>query len=253
MLSLAQDILITLLVTGGALAFTLALNRLWPVRRRRMHEEQVGWQLNVLGTTYAVILGFMLYTEWTNFTAAKLNVDMEANALRNVFLLASGLPAPQAAQLEAQARAYADAALNKDWPDMWAGRLPEATHTINQSMWRTLMTLEAPSPVEALAADHALTQLSVLTQHRRTRLLHSSSQLPAIFWWLLIVGGFLTIVAVSMFGSQNLRIHIFQVGSLTLLVTLVMLAIADLDRPFQGWVHIDTAAFERAQGEFTSL
>jgi hypothetical protein len=219
MLSLGEDILITLLVSGGALAFTLVLNRLWPAQRRRMHEEQVGWQLNILGTTYAVILGFMLYTEWSNFTAAKLNVDLEANALRNVFRLASGLPAPQAAQLEAQARAYVAAALTKDWPDMWAGRLPEATHAINQSMWRTLMSLQGLSTAETLAADHALSELSALTQHRRTRLLHSSSQLPTIFWWLLLVGGFLTIVAVSMFGSLNLRVHTFQVGSLTLLVT----------------------------------
>jgi Protein of unknown function (DUF4239) len=252
MLSLGQDVLILLLVTGAALAFTLTLNRLWPVHRRRMHEEQVGWQLNILGTTYAVILGFMLYTEWSDFTAAKRNVDMEANALRNLFRLAEGLPAPQAAQLEAQARAYVQAALTQDWPQMCAGQLPEATHTINQSMWRTLMSPKELSTVEALAADHALSELSALTQHRRTRLLHSSSQLPVIFWWLLLVGGFLTIVAVSMFGSLNLRIHFFQVGSLTLLVTLAMLAIADLDRPFRGWVHIDPAPFLRAQSEFAA-
>jgi hypothetical protein len=253
MLSLAQDVLIALCVTAGALGFTLTLNRLWPLRQRRMHEEQVGWQLNILGTTYAVILGFMLYTEWSNFTAAKLNVDMEANALRNVFRLAEGLPAPQAAQLEAQARAYVEAALTQDWPQMAAGELPEATHTVNLSMWRTLLSLRTLSTVEALAADHALSELSDLTQHRRTRLLHSTSQLPVIFWWLLLVGGFLTLVAVSMFGSLNLRIHFFQVGSLTLLVTLAMLAIADLDRPFRGWVHIDPAPFLRAQGELLAL
>src|SRR5262249_37092692 len=174
--------------------------------------------------TYAVILGFMLYTEWSNFTAAELNVDREANAVRNVFRLAEGLPAPQSAQLEGQARAYVQAALTQDWPQMAAGQSPEATHTINQSMWRTVMSLKSLGAVEALAADHALNELSDLTQHRRTRLLHSSSQLPLIFWWLLLVGGFLTIVAVSMFGSLNLRIHFFQVGSLTLLATLPMLA-----------------------------
>src|SRR5262249_39969559 len=142
MLSLVQDVLIVLLVTGGALGFTLTLNRLWPVHRRRMHEEQVGWQLNILGTTYAVILGFMLYTEWSTFTAAELNVDREANAVRNVFGLAEGLPAPQSAQLEGQARAYVQAALTQDWPQMAAGQPPEATHTINQSMWRTVMSLK---------------------------------------------------------------------------------------------------------------
>jgi hypothetical protein len=251
MLSLGQDVLITLLVTAATLGFTLGLNRAWPAARRRIHDEQVGWQLNILGTTYAVILGFMLYTEWSNFTAAKLNVDMEANAVRNVFRLAEGLPAPQAGLLAAQARAYVDAALNQDWPQMDKGQLPEATHVINQAMGRTLMGLKSVSTVEALAADHALSELSSLTQHRRTRLLHSSSQLPPIFWWLLLVGGFLTIVAVSMFGSLNQRIHLFQVGSLTLLVTLAMLAIADLDRPFQGWVHVDAAAFERARSELS--
>ena len=249
MLSLGQDVLITLLVTGAALGFTLALNRLWPARQRRAHDEQVGWQLNILGTTYAVILGFMLYTEWSNFNAAKLNVDMEANALRNVFRLSEGLPASEGAALAAQSRAYVDAVLAQDWPQMDKGLLPEATHVVNQAMWRTLMSIKSPSPAEAIATDHALSELSALTQHRRTRLLHSSSQLPMIFWWLLLVGGFLTILAVTMFGSLYPRIHVFQVGSLTLLLTLAMLAIADLDRPFQGWVHVDTAAFERARIE----
>jgi hypothetical protein len=31
------------------------------------------------------------------------------------------------------------------------------------------------------------------------------------------------------------------------LISLVMLAIADVDRPYQGWVHISSYAFERAQ------
>jgi hypothetical protein len=37
-----------------------------------------------------------------------------------------------------------------------------------------------------------------------------------------------------------------QVLSLTLLITLVMLAIADVDKPFRGWVHVDDYAFRRA-------
>ena len=37
----------------------------------------MGWQLSVLGTTYAVILGFMLYTVWTDLGVANLNVDLK--------------------------------------------------------------------------------------------------------------------------------------------------------------------------------
>jgi hypothetical protein len=62
-----------------------------------------------------------------------------------------------------------------------------------------------------------------------------------------MVGGILTVISVSMFGSANPRLHMLQVFSLTLLVTLVMLAISDVNRPFQGWVHVTDFAFQRAQ------
>src|ERR1035438_8723496 len=84
----------------ASLLLLVGLNRIWPVHTRYSENDLIGWQLSVLGTTYAVVLGFMLYTSWTNFGAAQLNADLEANALRNIFRLAEGLPSQQRAQLE---------------------------------------------------------------------------------------------------------------------------------------------------------
>ena len=78
MLTLSQNILIIVLTMGVSLLFMVGLNRLWPVEERHTENDLIGWQLNVLGTTYAVTLGFMLYTGWTNFTAAYLNAELEA-------------------------------------------------------------------------------------------------------------------------------------------------------------------------------
>ncbi len=247
MLSLTQNILVLIAVMTAALLFTAALNRIWPIQTRHNQNDLIGWQLSVLGTTYAVILGFMLYTSWTNFGAAELNVELEASALRNIFRLTEGLPLSQRAQMETLARRYADAVIGQDWPAMDRGQLPEESHEINELMWRTLMSVKAASTSETTAEDHALSELSTLTSHRRTRLLQSVSQLPHIFWAVLLTGGVLTIISVSMFGSANPRLHILQVFSITLLVTLVMLAIADVNRPFQGWVHVSNFAFQRAQ------
>jgi hypothetical protein len=246
MLSLTQNILIVVLTMGASLMFMVGLNRLWPVANRHTQNDLVGWQLSVLGTTYAVTLGFMLYTGWTNFSAATLNAEMEANALRNIYRLAEGLP-QQRAQIQALTRAYVDAVIEHDWPDMARGQLPEESHDINENMWKALMAIKVASPSEITAEDHALTELSALTQHRRARLLQSTYRLPGIFWCVLLAGGVLTVLSVSMFGSANPRIHTMQVFSLTLLVSLVMLSIADVDRPFQGWVHISDFAFRRAQ------
>jgi len=247
MLSFMQNIVILISVMIASLLFTVGLNRIWPVHTRHSQNDLIGWQLSVLGTTYAVILGFMLYTSWTNFGTAELNVDLEANALRNIYRLAEGLPSEQRTQMETLTRSYADAVVDRDWPAMARGELPEDTHEINEQMWRTLMSVKAASSSEITAEDHALSELSTLTSHRRTRLLQSVSKLPTIFWGVLMVGGILTIISVSMFGSANRRLHMLQVFSLTLLVTLVMLAISDVNRPFQGWVHVTDFAFQRAQ------
>ena len=131
MLTLTQNILILIFTMTGSMLFMAALNRTWPREKRQVHNDLIGWQLNIIGTTYAVILGFMLYTVWTDFVTANLNVDLEANALRNVYRLAGGLPEQQRTQLIAQARSYADAVVAQDWPEMARGRVPEKSNEIN--------------------------------------------------------------------------------------------------------------------------
>jgi hypothetical protein len=247
MLTLAQNIVIVVSTIIGSMLFMAALNRIWPREKRQVHNELIGWQLNIIGTTYAVILGFMLYTVWTDFGAANLNVDLEASALRNIYRLADGLPDQQRIKLQSQSHGYAQAVIDQDWPEMARGQTPEKSHNINQDMWRTLMSVKAASATEVVAEDHALSELSSLTEHRRTRLIQSRYHLPTIFWGVLIIGGFLTIASASMFGSANARLHALQVFAFTLLITLVLLAIADVNLPFRGWVHVDNYAFLRAQ------
>jgi hypothetical protein len=176
-----------------------------------------------------------------------LNVDLEASALRNIFRLAEGLPPIQRAELEAQARAYATAVVEEDWPAMDRGQLPVESHKINREMWRTLLAVKTTSLSENTAEDHALSELSELTLHRRTRLLESATGFPTIFWTVLFVGGLLTLISASMFGAANFHLHALQVLSLTLLLTLAVLAISDVNAPFRGWVHVSSFPFERAQ------
>ena len=247
MFTMVQDLAALFITMILAVSLTVILNRVWPCERRHDRNDLIGWQLSVLGTTYAVILGFMLAQVWTTFEAADLNADLEANSLRNIYRLSEGLPDQQRARLEAQTRAYAEAVINDDWPAMARGQLPERSHLMNEQMWHTLMSIKAASPAENIAEDHALSELSEMTAHRRTRLLQSISRLPAIFWCVLIVGGMMTLVSVIMFGSARPRLHGFQVCSITLLITLAMLAIADVNQPFRGWVHVSNYAFVRAR------
>jgi len=247
MLTTRQSVLIPILAVLVSLLFMVALNWIWPREKRREHNEQIGWQLSVLGTTYAVILGFMLYAVWTNFGAAQSTADLEGNSLVNVHRLAEGLPERQRVQLRELTRRYAEAAINQDWPQMVASQVPDQTAQINAEMWKTVMSVTAASPTEITAEDHALYELSALSEHRRSRILQSTSRLPMVLWFVLLVGGGVTVASSCLFGSANTVLHALQVFAFSLLIALALVAIGDIHRPFQGSIHVSDNAFIRAQ------
>ncbi len=246
MLSLAENLLMVVLVVGLALVLFVVLDKVWPWDKRHQHNDVTGWQLGILGTTYAVILGFMLYAVWTDFDTATQNVEMEANSLTNLYRLAEGLPDGSRIELQKLTRTYAQQVIEHDWPEMEQGRVPIESVGLASKMQRVLISVQEGSRTAGLAQDHAMTELSTMTTCRRTRLLENALSLPTVLWLVLIVGGILTIVSSCMFGSQNRFLHGVQVVFFSLMIALALLAIADINKPFRGSVHVTNDAFVRA-------
>jgi len=248
MLTTTQDVVVVLLIVLCSLLFKTVVDRLWISEHRRTHNDLIGWQLNIIGTTYAVILGFMLYTVWTDFQAASANADAEANSVINVYRLGNGLPAPQRDELKQAARSYVDAVINQDWPAMMRGEVSmAASHPLSMKMWQILMSVKGASPTEITAEDHALYELSAMSEHWRIRQLQNAERLPAVLWFVLIVGGALTIMSSCMFGAESSLLHNLKVFAFSLLIALALVAIGDIDRPYQGSVNVANTPFKRAQ------
>lgn len=247
MLDTIQNIALIIVSVACSLLFMAAVNHYWAAEKRRVHNDLIGWQLSVLGTTYAVILGFMLYTVWTDFGSAELNADAEANSLVNLYRLADGLEPALGAKLKVLTRAYGDAVVDHEWGEMAVNTLPAETRGIAEQMWKTLTSAKGASPTEITAEDHALDQLSNLAAYRRIRLVESAARIPGVLWFVLLVGGAVTIASTCLFGAANGVLHLVQVAAFSLLISLVLAAIADINRPFQGSVHVSDYAFRRAQ------
>jgi hypothetical protein len=248
-----QDVLIVVLSIAFALGFLTLLRRFWPATRRRDHNDIIGWQVSVLGTTYAVIIGFMLYAVWTTLQTAEINADAEANCLVNAFRLADGLPTPQRIAVHKLARDYADAVINDEWPAMVQGKLNPSGHGVIQQLWTAVLQTRPATFSEQSSMSLVLAEISTMTEHRRVRELQSQTKLPTMLWMVLLVGGVITILSSCLFGTENFALHCVQVFSLTLLLSLALVAIADMDRPFSGSVHVSPLGFERARGTFAQF
>jgi hypothetical protein len=241
------------LVVALSLALVFVLRRTWPPGRRTEHNEIIGWQVSVLGTTYAVMLGFMLYAVWSDFQAATVNTEAEANSLMSVYRLAEAFPKEQRDPLQQLALRYADTIIRQEWPAMSELRTsPEASRVVEE-LWGTGLRTPTPDARQNAVYQQLLAEITKLTESRRVRLLQSDSNLPPILWIVLTVGCAMTITSASLFGTENFRLHLAQVFALSLVLSLLLATIADINRPFQGGVHVDPTAMQRAQDTMRAL
>ena len=71
-----------------------------------------------------------------------------------------------------------------------------------------------------------------MSEHRHIRL-QSTSHLSGVLWCVLIIGGAVTIASSCMFGADSTWLHGLQVFAFSLLIALALVAVADINRPFQ--------------------
>lgn len=252
MLDMFGDVLLLLAGIGTTIAIFFFIERKWPAGTRLQHNELIGWQINILGTVYAIILGFMLYTTWNSFQAAKQNAGAEATALVNVARLGRGLPQDQGTALWSMTTQYAEVVIDKEWPAMQQSRFVPETQALIDSMWKQLTSVHPQNLTQQIALSQALSEMSVLADHRRMRMIELTDRLPGILWLVLDSGGALLLLCCCLFGSHHIRLHLFLVATLSFLLTLLLLTIAGVDRPFQGWMHVPVDAFRGAASTLKS-
>src|SRR5262249_35944729 len=121
---------------------------------------------------------------------------------------------------------------------------------ITQQLWAALAQPQAGEGPGRMSMTPILTELASMTQHRRIRELQCRSSLPPILWTILIVGGVITVGSSCLFATDNFRLHFILVLSLSLMVSLILVAIAEIDRPYQGSLQVRPDAFRLARETF---
>jgi len=240
------NILIIIAGVSGALLFLFLVTRTSTAPSRKESNDFTGAVVAVIGTTYAVILAFTLAGVWNMFQGAQANEEQEANSLVNVFRIASQLQDANARAIQDLCARYAENTLDREWPAMLNREIPpEGGEMINQ-FWTLAGQAQARAPSGAIAAYQLMEELRGLTQYRRIRATQNRETLPFILWAILISGGVITVVSACFFGVANFRIHVLQVFMLSFLISLVLVAIANIDRPYQGGVRVTPEGFRYA-------
>ena len=245
MLSYVQSSFFVISAMVMSVVIVAILNHAWPISQRKLVNDVTGWQLGILGTTYGVILGFMLFTVWNDFRDAEVNANREASSLLAVSRIGAGLPSPERETIHELGLKYAQATINEDWPAMQMQQDSKASERVAGDMWRALAELK-PEGTGSGSADHLENVLKDRSERRNLREQEFQDRLPGILWLLLMAGAGATVGSSCLLGNDNKWLHYCQVLALTFVVAVTLAAIAGLARPFEGAVSVTPVAFERA-------
>jgi hypothetical protein len=135
---------------------------------------------------------------------------------------------------------------SQEWQTMAVGEPSNAVIEDLHQVSRAIYEMSPQSYQELALYQDALRLLSVITDNRIERLDSAEGSMPTILWFVLIIGGLITLGYPAFFGSTNLVAQVLMTGALAALVALSLLLGLAFDYPFTGDVHISAIPFEQA-------
>lgn len=231
------------LAVGGALLVRRAVR---PEVLAR-HNDVAGFIYAVLGVVYAVLLGFTAIIVWEQFRRAQEGVELEANALVDLYRDSRVFPAEVRDGIEARLRDYTRLVVESEWPSMATGSSDPKTWDAYNLLWRTYHEFVPQDEHQRTWYEYSVQHLNELGDRRRSRLLALDAGVPSIMWGVLLGAGVITIAFTFLFGTPNARAHGLMTAALALTIGIVLLSILALEKPFAGITRIGPEAFVQVE------
>jgi hypothetical protein len=241
--------MVVVAVALSLLALTV-VRRSVELSRLQTNHEVAGFIIAIVGIVYAVLLGFVVVIVWEQFGTTDKVVGGEAAAVGNLYRDGVAL-GHQGDPLRAAVRQYADSVVNVEWVAMDEHQTESPrTNTAVNGLWHAVRGLRARSATAGDFVTNAVTDVSTVTEDRRTRILDSGSEIPPSLWGVLIAGAVISISFTFFFGLDSFASHALMVSALAAVIALSLFVILTLNLPFTGGVALKPDALRAVIAQF---
>jgi len=233
----------------SAVSVAISVAGLKIVRRRFSHEELkenhevAGFIYNAFMLIYAVLVAFVVFVSWTDFSESKKNVEMEANLLVDIYSDSRGLPDTMRTEVRTAITEYVRLVINEEWKEMECGRFSQPAREQLAKLWNIYFTADVNSLPNQAAYAESLSRLNDLGEYRRMRIFSSRDRIPGLIWLVLVICATCSVVYTFFFGVKSLRAQYIMTSVLALINSLILYLIFVLDHPFKGSAKISTGVF----------
>lgn len=235
------------IITAGIVAATALVAVVRTVFKKELLQQAhdiTGNLLSVVGTLYAVLLGLIVVDSLVHFEHAVDVVQKESNTLADIFLLAGRLPAAPRARVQETCKAYAHKVVEDEWPQMAQARASVEARKLAFELVKSLDGFEPTTESEKAVFPMLLEQMRQLWDYRRERIGTAEYGVPVIEWFVLILGGAVTILFAGLFRTQSVSLQRFLTALAALLIGLNLYLVSLFGYPFSGELTVSSRPFQ---------
>ena len=247
-----MNIVVGAIITIGVTALTVTAMLL--VRRRAPEGssfsdgDRASGVFGVLATGFSVLLGFIIFLAFQSYDEARSGAETEAVIVAQQVQTAQYLPDDLRDELTGQLVCYARAVVGVEWPKMQSGTLGDAFNPWAVGLFRTVHPFEPQTDVEQSAYDRWMDQTAQREQARIDRVHGAEGLIPLPLWLVLFLISAVIFVYVLFFAdsSEGVVTQGLLMGSVTVVITLLLLLLAFFDHPHGDDVgKLEPVAMER--------
>lgn len=205
--------------------------------------EPVNGFFSGAGVFYGLLLGLVAVATWETYADVDGLVSREASQIAAMYRDVSSFPEPFKGQMQSHLKDYLVYVIDVAWPGHAKGEVPIGGSDILTRFQKVLAGFHPVSIEQQTLQAEALRAFNTLVEARRARMNAVNSGLPAVLWFVVLIGALISIVLSYFFHFSDLRLHYIMNSLLASTLGMMIFLIAAIDHPFRGDEGVSADAY----------
>ena len=214
--------------------------RLWATTEEQEKEAPVGAMVGATLGLLAFLLAFTFGMAADHFHARKVALLDEANAIRTAYLRAALIEEPHRGEVRRILREYVDERLQ--WAGVPAAGKPHSAGELLDRLWEQTAAEGQARPGLDVVASFVESVNRVITLNTERTMVRERGRIPGALAAVMFLISVVSFAAMGYHGGVSGTIRSPVMIAVAVAFSLVIMLIADLDRPGEGFINVSQDA-----------
>ncbi|WP_020522063.1 bestrophin-like domain [Catelliglobosispora koreensis] len=230
----------------SAAGFVL-VSRLIPERWLAADSDAASALYATIGMVYAILIALAAIAVWEPRSAAAGSTEQEAATLAEAYWVANGLEAPDKSNIQNLIHGYLEEASTDEWENLAVHQEPGARAAeLFARLRRSADTVDTTTDRAQNAQQQLSSYLSQAASARLARVGAAGEGMPDLLWWVLILGGLVSVGFLYLFGLETTFPNGLMMAIVGGMIALMLFVLYQVEFPFSRAFAVGPEALESA-------